>query len=158
MATLASVTDLIYRFDVRTLGQLASDDNTQIASGALLTSEPVLAALEDATGLINSALYTAYKYNATDIAGLSDESSGLLKRLCSDIAFVYLAQRRGYTYKEKFPLLEDSYEILQKLRNGERILDIDDNKDAGNTATVIVTASDNIAAGLATQKKRYFPT
>ena len=157
MASLASVNDLIARFDVRTLGQLGSDTNTQLSSVDLQTNEATLAALQDATGLVNSALYTAYKYASSDIDDLSDESAGLLKRITCDMAFIYMAQRRGYTYKDKFPLIEDSYEILQKLRNGERVLDIADNKDAGNTATAIVATTDLINANLATASYRYFP-
>lgn len=154
---LATVNDLIDRFDVRELGQLASDSNTQLSSVQLQTSSPVIAALTDASGIVLSALYTAYKYKAADLSALSTESSNLLKRITCDLAFVYLAQRRGYTYKEKFPLIEDSYELLQKLRNGERVLDVEDNKNAGNTTTAIVTVVDQIHAGLASTRFRYFP-
>lgn len=156
-SALATVDDLLDRFDVRNIGQLASDTNTQLSSAQLQTSDPVLAALNDATGLVISALYTAYKYDASGLDGLSTYSAALLKRITCDLAFVYLAQRRGYTYKDKFPLIEDSYEILQKLRNGERVLDIEDNKDAGNTATAVVSITDNISAGLVTSQLRYFP-
>ena len=155
---LASVADLINRFDVRLLGQLATDDNDPLNATELASSTVVLQALNDASGLVISALYTAYKYNEDVLDDLGTYSQSLIERITCDLAFIYLAQRRGYSYQEKYPLMEESYDILQKLRNGERVLDVEVNKDAGNTATAVVAATDKTNANLITTKTRYFPS
>ena len=77
----ASVADLKKRFDVRTLGDLASDDGTQVASANLPADENVLAALDDASGEIDSAVLVARRYTTSDLTALTGNSLAYLKRL-----------------------------------------------------------------------------
>jgi phage gp36-like protein len=163
---IATVNNLIDRFDVRELGQLASDTNIPLNATQLQTATPVLAALQDATGVLMSALYVAFKYTQSDIDIIlndqdtgpdADDSLALLVRIVCDLAVVYLAQRRGRSYKEKFPLVQESLDLIQKLRNGERVLNLMDKEKAGLTQQAIVTVCDQVNAGLVQTAWRYFP-
>ncbi len=154
---LAQPTDMIARFDVRLLSQLCNDTNSPVSSTGLLTDPNLNAALEDASGVVLSALYTSYKYQDTDIENLDTQSSALLTRITCDIAFIYLAQRRGYEYEDKMPMIQDSYMLLQKLRNGERVLNVAGNEEAGLTATDYIGVVEQAQVGLVTAAYRYFP-
>jgi phage gp36-like protein len=161
---LVTVQNLMDRFDVRELGQLASDTNTPLNPAQLLNASPIIAALEDASAAVLSALYVAYKYTPSDIQQIlgetdspTDDSLYLLVRIVCDLAIVYLAQRRGRDYKEKFPLVAESLEMLQKLREGERVLNLLDKEQAGLTHQAWVTVADQVESGLTTTAWRYFP-
>jgi hypothetical protein len=121
-------------------------------------SDPNLqAALDDGTGLIYAALFVAYKYTRQDIANLPVESLNLLKRINCDLAIVYLCQRRGYDYSDKFPMVELSLETIQQLRNGERVLDLAAQEKAGLTASTHVTSCQQRRDGLVITEYRFFP-
>jgi phage gp36-like protein len=154
----ASPSDLLLRFDNNLLGMLVNDNSVQQTPTQLLTNAPLQAALDDASGAIESALYTAYKYTANDLQNLTHNSASLLKRITCDIAIVYLCQRRGYDYKDKFPMSETSFEILQKLRYGERVLDFADNEQAGLSATDYISTVQLEHDGFVTTNANYFPS
>jgi len=157
MATLLTNADLLERFDYRLIDQQLSDNNTVIGSTALQSSTQLSDIITDAEGLVLSALYTAYKYTSDDLTKLDTDSLFVLKRIIADIAFIYICGRRGYDYKNKMPLVEDSYNQLQKLRNGERVLNFPDNEAAGNTFSQNVSFATQVQAGLVTTVTRYFP-
>lgn len=157
MATLLTNAEMMVRFDYRLLDQQLSDSNTVIGSTALATSTQLSDIITDAEGVVLSALFTAQKYTSDDLTNLTDDSAHVLKRIIADIAFIMISSRRGYDYKNKMPMVQDSYEQLQKLRNGERVLDFEDNKDAGNTFSQEVSFVTQSRAGLVTTSTRYFP-
>jgi len=158
MAILTNA-DMLERFDYRLISQQLSDSNVPYTSAQLLTSQQLTNIITDGEGLVISALYVAYKYTAADLAALDTDSLLVLKRIIADIAFIYICSRRGYDYKAKMPLVEDSYEQLQKLRNGERVLNIPGNEEAGLTqnSTLGSFFTTQVNAGLITTVTRYFP-
>ncbi len=161
MAILTNA-DMLTRFDYRLIGQQLSDSNVPYNYADLTTgagSQQLSDIITDGEGIVISALYTAYKYTAQDIAGLDKDSLFILKRIIADIAFIMICSRRGYDYKSKMPLVEDSYLQLQKLRNGERVLNIPGNEEAGLTQndTLGGLVSTQVQAGLITTVTRYFP-
>ena len=156
-SSYATPSDLMLRYDSNLLGMLVNDNSQKIAPSAILNDPATQAALDDATGIINSALYVAYKYTATQMANLTHNSSSLLKRLCCDIAIVILCNRRGYDYTDKYEILQMSLDIVQKLRYGERVLDFAPNESAGNAAVASVSVVQQQQAGLVTTNFRYFP-
>jgi hypothetical protein len=149
--------DFLIRFDYRLISQQLSDTNVPISQANLLVSTQLSDIINDAEGVVLAALYVAYKYDSTKIAALADESLGLVKRIIADIAFIYCCGRRGYDYREKMPLVQDSYDILNLLRSGERVLNFEDNEDAGNTQVATVSVVNQQVAGLVSTSFRYFP-
>ena len=153
----ATPADLMLRFDANLLGMLVNDNSQQLTPVQINSDAATLAALQDATGIIESALYVAYKYTAADMLHLSANSASLLKRLCCDYAIVMLCQRRGYDYHDKYPMLDLSVELVQKLRFGERVLDFADNKQAGLAAVSRPSVIQQQQAGLVTTNTNIFP-
>lgn len=130
MAAYATSTDMIARFDQRTLEELVVDDNireTDLGSNSKMT-----AALNDATGAIDSALLVANMYSSADLDALTDESQDYLKRITCEIAMSYLVRRRPEKYgKASKEMKESVEEILERFRQGVRVFDIDEHKLAG---------------------------
>ena len=118
----ASSTDLVARFDENTIRDLASDSGHQVTD---LTCPVVTAALDDASGQIDSALFNGKAYDADDLAALTGNSLALLKRICCELAMCFLMGRRPEKYGEDS--IREMYEradgFLERIRQGERIFD-----------------------------------
>lgn len=122
---------MLQRYDARILGDLVADDGTRVSSGALATDTNLTTALEDASGQILLACHVGARYTEADLSGLSGNSASYLERLTCDLAFAYLRQRRGYDV-EQFLNVRESFNILDRLRLGERVFDVANVKNAGN--------------------------
>jgi len=153
----ATPADILLRFDANLLGMLVNDNSQKLTPMQLQTDSALQAALDDATGIIESALYVAYKYTAAEIATVTAGSVSLLKRLCCDLAIVMLCQRRAYDYADKYPMLNLTLDLIQKLRYGERVLDFGPNENAGLSAATKVTLVQQECAGLVVSNYRIFP-
>jgi phage gp36-like protein len=119
--------DLLNRFDARTVGDLVNDAG-QRQTVSELVGPPVntvlQAALDDGAGLINAACQVGERYTQAELAALTGTDQAILFRLNCDLAFVYLAQRRGLTppgYKEAY---DRSSDLLEKLKQGELIFNV----------------------------------
>jgi hypothetical protein len=125
MAAFAAPADLILRYDVRTLGDLCSDDGTRVTQANLATDQKVEMALDTATGQIMAAVLRGERYTAADLAALTSESADYLKDLTCRIAFWLLWQRKPYTDdKQRMEAKESSDKALEMLRTGQHIFDI----------------------------------
>lgn len=132
----ATPAQLLQRYDARTVGDLVSDDGNQVSAGDLLADANLQAALNDASGQIESALLQAERYSVADLTALVGSSSNtkyVLIRLTCDIAFQQLVERRPWyevneSYKQR---TEDADETLERLRKGERVFDLSPVKEAG---------------------------
>ena len=154
---LAQPSDLLLRFDSNLLGQVVNDQGQQQTSTALLTNAALHAALDDAAGTVYAALYVAYKYTAAELSTLDSPSTSLLTRLVCDLAIVMLCQRRGYSYDDKYPMVGLSLEMIQQLRNGERVLNLAGNESAGLSASVHPSICLQERIGLVTADYHMFP-
>lgn len=127
----AQPADLISRFDVRVVGDLAEDTGARVTPPALLTDANVIAALNDGASMINAACQIGERYTQAQLAALTDADQALLFRLNCDLAFVFLCQRRGV----KSPLYEECYkrsdEILTRLKDGALIFNVPGNVSEG---------------------------
>jgi phage gp36-like protein len=130
MSSYATGTDFLKRFDARTTGDLCSDDGNRVPPALLLTDPNLLAALSDASGVINSAIFQGNRYQASDIAQLTDVDLSLLIRLCCNLAFGLLMMRRGNDVTG-VPQYQEALRVLEQLKKGERIFNIQSAKDAG---------------------------
>lgn len=133
MAAFAASTDMVNRYDVRTLGQLCGDGAT-IGEGALASDDKMTAALESATGQIIAAVLVGERYSRADLDGLSDESADYLVDLTCRVAFWKLWDRKPYTGREdpnRTAAKKEALEALDMLRKGLHVFDVDGVKEAG---------------------------
>lgn len=132
----ASPSDMLARYDARTLGDLVSDDNEQITAVDLTTDAVLLAMLDDASGSIDSELSVGGRFKPADLAGLTGSELSHLKRITCDIAFAYLLRRRGGIDAEKHGAnLKLAETHLERLRRGETIFRIPDTTNSEPLST-----------------------
>lgn len=152
----ASAANLISRKDVRKLGQLVRDNNSQATSAELLSDQTIADALEDASAQIRSAAMVADKYQQSDLDQLAADSDAFLVRLTCDLAMGYLMSRR-YLTEELPPDVVNAQQWLALLRLGERIFNVESNKTAGNLNTSFMTPAKRSTANLVADSGRFFP-
>lgn len=153
----AQPADLLARHDARLIGDLAQDTDTRQTPTQLLTDPNVIAALTDASGTIESACFVGERYSSSDLSSLPANSNGLLMRLTCDIAFAYLFQRRGYNYMDKMPALKYSFDLLDRLRLGERVFDVGEVEEKGNATSDLIQLATIVMQHKLSMKSHYFP-
>jgi phage gp36-like protein len=116
----ASTSQMATRYDERTLRGLISDDDDLAAT---VTEGGVLdALLEDATGVIQSAVYQGRTYTSDQMATLT--ASPLLIRLVCDIAIKMLFARRARDMPSAVQQnYDEAMDILDEIRKGVRVFD-----------------------------------
>lgn len=132
MAAYATADDIANYKDARRLGDLVSDDGTRVAAGSLSGNAKLEAALEAASGEVESAVFVGERYSTADLSGLTGNSLAYLKKIVCDIAYAILWERKAEADPElRADAIERSQRHLKMLRSGERIFDVDEAKDAG---------------------------
>jgi len=146
MASHATVDDLLKRYDLRRIGDLVNDNDTRASEADLKGNSTagvvVQTALADASGTINSAILAGKRYKLADLASMSDESKALLRRICCDIAYGLLVARRGYGGADLEAMTSRSKEseaILEQVRQGDRLFEIEVNQNAALPNQAIVS-------------------
>ena len=141
MTAFADSDDMVARFDERTLKDLCSD--TGVPETTLSTNAKMTAALDDATGQILSAVRVAGTYNVSDLTGLTGESLAYLKRITCEIAMANLILRRVEKYgKQSAEVRKSQKELLDMLKGGARVFEVDNNIAAGKPTIDGPTADD----------------
>ncbi len=146
--------EFLQRYDARTVGDLVQDTGARVTTN-LATDTNLLAMIADASGWVESACYVGNRYTSADLTALTGSSAALLKRLVADISFAFLRQRRGYDL-EQFPLVQESFNMLDRLRLGERVFDIAAVKDAGNASATTTSKQTILSQNLLRDNTRYF--
>jgi phage gp36-like protein len=144
MASYASASDMLTRYDPRPIGDLVKDDGSRASPSTLLNDPVLAAALQDASGLVDSATLVGGRYSPGDLAGLAptDNTTLFLKRLVCDLAYGLLISRRGYSRADQLaqaPNYQEALALLEKLRAGELIFDIPDVINAGRVQNVVLS-------------------
>jgi phage gp36-like protein len=143
MTAFATGSDLIARYDVRTIGDLVNDDGTAANSGTITGggNAVINAALEDASGEILAALRQAGRYTEADLTGLTGNSLAHLKRITCKIAFWHLWERRAsWDDDERADAARsDARRALQDLRQGVTIFDLTAPVGAGTPSVSVPT-------------------
>jgi len=132
MAAYVTPAEFLLRKDARDVGDLVSDDETQVAAGDLLTDPVLLAAIDDASGDIDTALMGGGRYTAADLEGLTGNSLATLRRIASELTMFHLLARRPDRNPERIEAvakLKDAY--LAPLRRGENVFGLALHIDAG---------------------------
>lgn len=118
---LASVSDLLTRWDQRLLADLAGDSGQPVEN---LQSNPrILAALHGASGQVRSAVLKGRRYSLEELENLSEDDAAYLKDIVCGLAILRLAACRVSTIGSEVwqALRKDLQEQLDALERGERI-------------------------------------
>lgn len=155
----ATPADLMARFDMNDIGQLCSDDKRAVSAIDLPGNYICLTALNDASGEVDGALMVGNRYNALDLATLTDNSTFKLIRVCCDIAMAYLINRRPGWNPEKSKAIREAAEMhLERLRKGENTFNIQASMDAGEPVVDGPTCFDySRLGGLRDRVRNFFP-
>jgi len=154
----ATGNDLVSRYDVRLLGDLCQDAGDRISDLPVLVAHPnIIQALEDASGMVNSAALVGKRYSTKDLRDMTGDGAAFLKRIVVDIGFSLLRQRRGYDIQQ-FPTVQESFKFLDRLRLGERVFDIESAEDAGLPHTAEIPHYTVEQQHVLTTNTRYWPT
>ena len=155
MAAYATSTDMVARYDERTLKELCSDGNAPVEDLSIDTK--MAACLDDATGAINAALRVGGQYKVTDLEELTDESQAYLKRLTCELAMGFLIRRRPEKYAKTKDVQEGMDAILEQFRSGVRVFDIDANVASGSPSVDGPTRVEFRNLGLVRDQGHFYP-
>lgn len=129
MTSMATPAEFLARYDTRLISDLISDVGAPSVNAA--TDPNLLAALEDASSAINAAVYVGDRYTPDQMSRLSATAAGFIRRLCCDLALIYIKRRRGRFDAEKDgALLKEVDDTLQSLRNGNNLLLLEDQSES----------------------------
>ncbi len=133
MAAFATAQDMIDRYDVRTLGDLVTDDGTRVAEASLPDNDKLAKALQAATGKVLAACLRANRYTKAQLLALSGESRDYLIDITCAIAFWNLWRRKPYTdlKDQQGQAKQEADEALEMLRSGDHIFDVSETREAG---------------------------
>lgn len=121
---------MIHRYDERTLKDLVKDDG--VAETNLSGNDRLETALQDASGSIDAAVQVGKMYSTEDLEDMTGTDRALLRRICCELAMLFLIEARPEKYKGSEKALRERAEgYLDRLRKGERVFNIQVNKDAG---------------------------
>ena len=155
----AEPSDMLERYDANDIGDLVSDDGTQVSSTLLLQNVKLISALNDASGEIDAALFAGNRYTPTQLASLQGHSRSHLIRITCDLAMARLLQRRPGRDPEKLKsFLELTAGYLKDLRLGANVFAIATVLDAGNIEATGLSVVDYSTNGLIRDRTRnYYP-
>lgn len=161
MASYADGNDLIARYDVDTVGDLATDQRESSDPSIVPILPNVLTALADASGEIDVALIVGERYLPEQLAALTGNSQSKLKRICCDIAMSLLCSRRvGHDYIElSESVAKTSRGHLRSLSNGENVFGLQSILDAStiDVASISIAEIDRRNL-LPSRMSNFFPT
>jgi len=157
----ATGNDLIARYDVDLVGDLATDTREPIEQSAVPNLPLVATALLDASGMIDVNLATGGRYKPSDLDGLTGNSVYHLKRITCDVAMGLLLQRRtDMKYQELAEkVVAGSKQHLMALARGENIFGITSVIESGmmDYQTISSETIDQRNT-LTSRMERYFPS
>lgn len=162
MAAYATATQLLERYDARTIQDLAGDDGQPLSRIELLSNAVVAAALNDASGEIDSALLVGGVYSPDDLLNVEGNSLYKLISITCEIAITRLFARRPLYDAEKYKAMSElSEKRLNSLRKGENLLAIAGNPgniEAGTPTVNGLTTVEYNSLGLVVDRSRgYYP-
>lgn len=155
----ATGNQLIQRFDVDMVGDLATDDREGLDRSAVATHPNVLTALDDASGEIDVSLQAGGRYTAAQLASLTGNSLSHLVRITCAVAMACLFERRAGEYPEKAEAIAKvARGHLESLRRGENVFGLPEITASGviDLATPDTIQIDALNL-LPSRMARYFP-
>ncbi|MCC7334445.1 MAG: DUF1320 family protein [Pirellulaceae bacterium] len=160
MAAYATGDELVQRYDVDQLGDLATDDREELDRVAVPTHPNILAALLDASGEIDVSLLSGGRYQPSQLTTLTGNTRNHLIRITCAIAMSLMCERRP----DRINLdMAESYRKtakghLEQLRRGDNVFGIPEVIDSGSIDVVTVesVSIENLNL-LPARMPRFFP-
>lgn len=152
--------DLIARYDIDLIGDLASDDRETQDRNDIADHPHVLTALEDASGEVDAALLAGSRYTAEQLTTLTGASANYLKSIVCGLAMAALHERRPESVDAQTieRITQRARDAILSLRRGDNVFGLQEHIDAGRTHTGGPTAIDLINRnGLPERMGRFFP-
>lgn len=132
MPRYADPSDLASRYDIRTIGELVTDDEQELSRTAVLNHPNVLSALCDASGRVEAALRHGARYTIDDLSRLTDNSLSHLKSIVCSVAMSRILRRRPGTYTDLLQQVSaEAEEHLGFLSKGHDVFTIESHVAAG---------------------------
>lgn len=157
----ATGADLIARYDIDLVGDLATDDRETQDRDLVATSPKVLVALGDASGEVETALLAGGRYTVQQLGSLTGNARSHLTRIVCGLAMAALYQRRPEAADAEMidRLTKDSREAILAIRRGENLFGLQEEI----AASVISTGGPSVVDyqnrnDLTARMSRYFPT
>src|ERR1700678_3156865 len=117
----AAGSDLVVRFDSRTILNLVQDAGVALSILEINNNPVILAALADASSLIDSNAMVGGRYNTAQLALMTGQPANILVMLTCRLAMGGLYIRRGQTPPAWY---DEANNILKLLRDGSLIFDV----------------------------------
>lgn len=153
---------MIKRYDARMIGDLVGDAGVRVEGPDLLAHENLQAALDDAWGEIIAALKRGNRYSQAALDSVAGESKQFLIRVCCKIALRNLHQRRRWSEQDeqREVATSEAQRAINQLASGERVLDIEEIKDAGVPTVHVPSVSSVARANLVVDRARqgFYPS
>ncbi len=155
----ASGANLVERYDIDLVGDLATDDRESLDRALVPTHPHVLAALDDASGEIDVALMEGGRYTPVQLESLTGYSQKHLVRITCAIAMQLLFERRpGMRPEVAESIGKTARGHLVALRRGENVFGIPAVVDAGTIDVETISAANIENLNLLPERMpRYFP-
>ena len=151
----ASTTDMVTRYDVRTLGDLLSDTNVRLTSAQVLASTVLTALLSSAAGDIEAAVVKSRRMLPEDLQALTGNALALLVDLNCRLAMVKTLARRPLSFEVKANSPEGlALQKLDRLTEGDNIFPTSEAATAGMKVTRAHTSP--TSNDLVSVARRYF--
>jgi phage gp36-like protein len=130
MTAYATPSDMLERYDVRLIAELASDEDVALTRDEVLTDTKVLGALLSSSGDIDVRLRSGKRYTPEKLAALDTNSAAHLKDVVCTLAMARLFRRRtDKTNCELAKLIrEEAAEYLDRLAKGENVFGVIDDE------------------------------
>lgn len=169
MANYATADNMIERYSAGLLGDLVSDDGIRVQASILSLDQKMIAALATASGLVKAHLRQADRYTDEMLEGVSDsgsdyydvESAAMLADITCRIAFWKLWRRKPWSdaHENSMKQAEDDYnEVMDMLRKGVIILNIDSAATAGKPDSIGIKATQLKTMWSQIGRGRFYPT
>jgi len=132
MTAYATGTDLIARYDVDLIGDLATDDRETLDRDLVASNVKVATALADGSGEVEVALMAGGRYTIAQLQSLTGNSLNHLKQIVCGLAMAALYRRRPEAARREMieDLTRDAREAIRSLRRGENVFGIAENIEA----------------------------
>jgi hypothetical protein len=132
-APYCTPTQLLRRYDFRSVGQYLADDGVKMTQDEVLAS-PILAdLLREASGHLESALLRSGRYTPADLGALTNNGLEMVAGLVAGYTmFLVWARRPSRFLNDQLPLQAQlAMDKLQELATGHRVLPFQEAADAG---------------------------
>jgi len=126
------------RYDPRDVGDLVSKGKIRVSEKNLLNNSKLNRALEDASGIVRSAVLVGRKYTREELETLAKDQDPFLIEIVCDLTLGRLITGRSLT-AELTPDVIQAREWVALLRLGERIFNVPENAAAGLTTSKYIT-------------------